>query len=173
MKFSSKILLILILVSLTVASIAAEGDPVVNLSKQEWKEKLTPEQFHVCREGGTEPAFTGKYHDFHGEGEFVCSNCGAKLFSGKDKFDSGSGWPSYTRPMSSEAVTEKSDSSHGMQRTEVVCSKCGAHLGHVFNDGPKEAGGLRYCINSVSLDYKETSAAEPKNNSSDITSGKE
>ena len=127
----------------------------ITKSNEEWRAQLEPLQYHVAREHGTEAAFTGKYHDFKGEGTYVCSCCGTPLFSSETKFDSGSGWPSYFEPLNSDVITEHRDESHGMVRTEVVCSVCDAHLGHVFPDGYGTPTGLRYCINSVSLDFKE------------------
>ena len=119
----------------------------------EWREKLTPEQFHVLREKGTERAFTGEFDKHYDEGEYVCAGCGTKLFESDAKYNSGCGWPAFTKPAEGEAVAEHRDTTHGMIRTEVTCSKCDGHLGHVFPDGPAEAGGLRYCINSASLDF--------------------
>ena len=118
----------------------------------EWREELTPEQYHILREAGTERAFTGKYWNNHDDGVFRCAACGAELFDSTTKFESGSGWPSFTEPKVAEAVEARRDISHGMIRTEVVCRRCGGHLGHVFDDGPGDQGGLRYCINSAALD---------------------
>jgi peptide-methionine (R)-S-oxide reductase len=121
-------------------------------------EHLTPEQYHVMREGGTEAPFTGRYWNEHGEGMYACASCGTELFSSDAKFDSKTGWPSFTEPANLSHVELRSDTSLGMARTEVVCKTCGAHLGHVFNDGPADKGGKRYCINSVCLDLKKTSS---------------
>ncbi len=117
--------------------------------------ELPPELYHVAREKGTEAPFTGKYVDNHEKGMYMCAVCGQELFSSDTKFDSGTGWPSFTEPANLEHVELREDTDHGMVRTEVVCKNCGAHLGHVFDDGPQEAGGKRYCINSVCLDFKE------------------
>lgn len=126
----------------------------MDLTEAEWREKLTPEQYHVLREGGTERAFTGKYDKNKQAGEYRCAGCGQVLFESDEKYDSRSGWPSFTAPAGDEAIEENCDVSHGMARTEVVCSKCAGHLGHVFPDGPSEAGGMRYCINSAALEFE-------------------
>ena len=122
-------------------------------SEDDWKKELTPEQYSVCRMKGTERPFTGEYYKTKAEGVYTCSCCGAELFLSDTKYESGSGWPSFYEPAVAENVKEEIDSSHGMRRTEVMCNNCGAHLGHVFPDGPKPTG-LRYCINSVSLKLK-------------------
>lgn len=125
----------------------------IELTEEQWRQKLSPEQYHVLREAGTERAFTGQYEKNKQAGEYVCAGCGLPLFESDDKYDSGSGWPSFTAPADPDAVEENKDMSHGMVRTEVVCSRCAGHLGHVFPDGPGPEG-LRYCINSASLDFK-------------------
>lgn len=123
-------------------------------SDAEWRAQLTADEYRVTRERGTERAFSGKYWDHHEDGTYTCVGCGAPLFESATKFESGSGWPSYFAPIASEAVETETDSSHGMRRVEVHCARCGAHLGHVFPDGPKPTG-MRYCINSASLGFKK------------------
>lgn len=124
----------------------------INKTNEEWKKELAPDVFEVTRGRGTEAPFTGKYWNEHRKGMYVCSNCGLELFSSDTKFDSGTGWPSFDDPVQREHVELIEDRSHGMVRTEVVCARCGAHLGHVFADGPKETTGKRYCMNSCSLE---------------------
>jgi peptide-methionine (R)-S-oxide reductase len=121
-------------------------------SDGEWRQELTPEQYEVLRKKGTERAFTGQYWNNHEQGVYRCAGCGAELFSSDTKYDSGSGWPSFTQPMAEDRVETETDRSHGMIRTEVMCERCGGHLGHVFEDGPAPTN-LRYCINSASLKF--------------------
>lgn len=123
------------------------------ITDTEWRARLTPEQFHILREKGTERAGTGMFDKHYDDGEYACAACGQVLFKSDDKYDSGCGWPAFTAPRQADAVEEHRDVSFGMERTEVVCSNCGGHLGHVFTDGPRDRGGLRYCINSGALDF--------------------
>ena len=125
----------------------------LNLSDAEWKARLTPEQYHVLRQAGTERAFTGRYNDNKADGVYHCAACELALFDSADKYDSGSGWPSFTQPIAPDAVSDHEDNSHGMRRVESRCARCGSHLGHVFPDGPRPTG-LRYCMNSLSLDFQ-------------------
>jgi peptide-methionine (R)-S-oxide reductase len=126
----------------------------LNKTKKEWREILSPDVFHLSREKGTEPPFSGKYYYHKEEGVYICASCGNPLFSSTDKYDSGSGWPSFVQPINQGAIEEDTDQSYGMNRVEIHCSHCDAHLGHVFTDGPQPTG-LRYCINSGVLDFKE------------------
>lgn len=126
----------------------------VKKPEKEWKDKLSKEQFHVLRMKGTEKPFTGKYWDFEEKGTYKCAGCRTPLFESDTKFDAGCGWPSFFQPLEESNIEEERDTSHGMNRTEVVCKNCGGHLGHVFKDGPNPTG-LRYCINSASLDFEE------------------
>lgn len=130
-------------------------------TEADWKKELTPEEYHILREKGTEPAFTGKYYDTKDKGVYRCRACGLELFSSDTKFDSGTGWPSFTEPANREHIELKEDTSHGMRRTEVICKRCGSHLGHVFDDLPTQAGdpsdngGKRFCINSAALELNK------------------
>lgn len=126
----------------------------IKKTKEEWNKILTSEEFHILREKGTEKSFTGEYLNNKKEGVYLCKGCKNKLFSSKEKFDSGSGWPSFKEPISSDNIEIKLDGRYGINRAEAVCSRCGGHLGHVFDDGPKPSG-KRFCINSLSLDFEE------------------
>jgi peptide-methionine (R)-S-oxide reductase len=126
----------------------------VTKTDEEWRKELTPEQYHVARQKGTEPAFTGKYWDNHEKGLYRCACCGAELFQSNTKFESGTGWPSFYAPVEPGNVRTEEDTSYGMRRVEALCAQCDAHLGHVFPDGPKPSG-LRYCMNSASLNFEK------------------
>ena len=132
----------------------------IEKTEAEWRSQLDDEQYFVTRQAGTERAFTGKYWDTKTDGTYVCVCCGEPLFDSDDKFDSGCGWPSFVKPVTDDIIDEHRDTSHGMIRTEVRCQKCDAHLGHVFPDGPRDRGGLRYCINSASLDLDSRADGE-------------
>jgi peptide-methionine (R)-S-oxide reductase len=131
----------------------------IRKTDEEWRAQLSPEQYQVLRKAGTERAFTGEYVDNHADGTYTCAGCGAELFDAETKFESGSGWPSFTEPKVAEAVEIRRDVSHGMVRTEVVCRRCGGHLGHVFEDGPRDRGGLRYCMNSCAMEFQPADTA--------------
>ena len=124
------------------------------MSEEEWKKRLTSQRYRVLRQKGTEPAFTGELLNNKDKGMYVCAGCGAELFSSDTKFESGSGWPSFYAPASEQTIEEKSDNSHGMKRVEIMCKRCGGHLGHLFDDGPNPTG-QRYCVNSLSLGFEK------------------
>lgn len=126
----------------------------VEKSDAEWRQELSPERYEVLRKAGTEPAFTGAYWDKHDDGVYACAACGAELFDADTKFESGTGWPSFTEPKVAAAIETRKDRSLLMTRTEVLCRRCGGHLGHLFDDGPRDRGGQRYCLNSASLEFK-------------------
>ena len=156
MKYLTIILISFAMLHITCAQekSASPGETTLVKTEKEWRDLLTPQQYYVTRQKGTERAFSGEYHDFKGDGVYHCVCCGYPLFDSKTKFDSGTGWPSFYTPVEQDNILEEKDYSLGMVRIEVMCSRCKAHLGHVFKDGP-EPTGLRYCINSVSLKFKD------------------
>lgn len=131
-----------------------ESEDRIEKSDEEWRKTLTPEQYAVLRKAGTERAFTGEYWNHKADGSYVCAGCGATLFTSDTKFDSGCGWPSFFDAVEDSKIIQREDNSHGMRRVEVLCRRCGGHLGHLFDDGPRDKTGLRYCINSVSIDFQ-------------------
>lgn len=152
---------ITLLLAVNLLSAAAQVNQKNMKTNEEWKKKLTPVQYHVLREAGTERPFTGKYWDTFEDGEYYCAACHQKLFDSSTKFEAGCGWPSFSKATSNQAITVTIDKSHGMTREEVRCSKCGGHLGHVFNDGPAPTG-LRYCMNSASLEFEKKEKEKEK-----------
>ena len=161
MRYQTTVLILLSALSLAACAGPSAGQPAapakryaVTKTDAEWKAALSPEQYRILRQKGTEPAFRNAYWDYHGTGTFLCAACDQELFSADDKFDSGTGWPSFTRPIRPDAVDTGSDRSLGIERTEVVCGRCGGHLGHVFDDGPRPTG-LRYCMNSGAMTLRK------------------
>lgn len=153
-------LLLCVITPFLFCACAEKEDPMksefpVQKTDAEWRGQLTPEQYRILRQAGTERPFTGIYTDHEEPGVYRCAGCGAELFASESKFHSGCGWPAFDRALADGRVAERRDTSHGMIRTEVLCATCGGHLGHVFNDGPPETTGLRYCINSAALDFEE------------------
>ena len=138
-----------------MSATSPQRDDKVVKSDQEWRQLLTPEQYKVLRNQGTERPFCGVFHDNHKSGIYACAGCALELFSSNDKFDSGTGWPSFFQPYNSENIWLRTDDGHGMSRTEVLCARCDGHLGHVFNDGPRDKGGLRFCMNSAAFNFVE------------------
>ena len=145
----------------TIKKNMKDNDKTIKTEEQ-WEEELTPEQYIVLRECGTEPPFTGKYYNFDKKGTYQCAACGAELFNSDTKYDSGSGWPSFYEAIDQEAIIKEIDTSFGMQRIKLKCAKCNSHLGHIFPDGPKP-NGLRYCVNSISLDFIKQKSEKENN----------
>lgn len=159
MKFLGILIAAALLLSCAMNSVQAQSRAPkktykVTHTEAEWRKILSPEAYNILREAGTETAFTGKYANNHDAGTYLCAGCGQELFSSKTKFESGTGWPSFYAPINKKAVEEHHDTTFGMDRTEVLCSRCGGHLGHVFEDGPKPTG-LRYCMNSAAMKFKK------------------
>ena len=149
-------------INLQKAEKMTESAPI-NKTDEQWKQQLTPEQYKILRKKGTEAPFTGKYDTFFEDGAYYCAACGNKLFESDNKYNSGCGWPAFDSPADPNAVTESLDTSLNRVRTEITCSKCGSHLGHVFEDGPKQTTGLRYCINSAAINFEKEQEGEPRN----------